>query len=52
MSDPGLVILPTHRLVSGFPDLDADQLASILGDAFPGRDGRHGRTRARATPGS
>src|SRR5204863_5387089 len=26
MSDPGLVILPTHRLVSGLPDLTAEQL--------------------------
>jgi uncharacterized protein (DUF1015 family) len=30
MSDPGLIILPTHRLVSGIPDLRADRLASIL----------------------
>src|ERR1700731_600110 len=26
MSDPGLVILPTHRLVSGIPDVAADRL--------------------------
>ena len=34
MSDPGLLILPTHRIVSGFPNLDADRLASILGTHF------------------
>jgi uncharacterized protein (DUF1015 family) len=30
MSDPGLVILPTHRLVSGLPNLTADRLRPIL----------------------
>jgi uncharacterized protein (DUF1015 family) len=34
MSDPGLLILPTHRLVSGLPDLSADRLAEILGPHF------------------
>ena len=34
MSDPGLLILPTHRIVSGFPALDADRLASILAKHF------------------
>jgi uncharacterized protein (DUF1015 family) len=34
MSDPGLIILPTHRLVSGFPAMDADKLASILSKHF------------------
>ncbi len=34
MSDPGLLILPTHRIVSGFPALDADRLASILESHF------------------
>ena len=34
MSDPGLLILPTHRIVSGFPALDAERLASILGSYF------------------
>jgi uncharacterized protein (DUF1015 family) len=34
MSDPGLVILPTHRLVSGLPNVTADQLKAALGDAF------------------
>jgi uncharacterized protein (DUF1015 family) len=34
MSDPGLVILPTHRLISGLPELTAEQLAGILGRHF------------------
>src|SRR5579884_2971934 len=35
MSDPGLVILPTHRLVSGLPnDLTADRLRAALGEHF------------------
>jgi uncharacterized protein (DUF1015 family) len=34
MSDPGLVILPTHRLVSGLPGVTAAQVAAILGDQF------------------
>ena len=34
MSDPGLVILPTHRLVSGLPPLTREQLEAALGSAF------------------
>src|SRR5262249_54785220 len=34
MSDPGLLILPTHRLVSGLPDLTADGLRQRLGSDF------------------
>jgi uncharacterized protein (DUF1015 family) len=34
MSDPGLVILPTHRLVSGVPDLTAERLRGALGEHF------------------
>jgi len=34
MHDPGLVILPTHRLVSGIGDLRAEQLRGVLGSAF------------------
>jgi uncharacterized protein (DUF1015 family) len=34
MSDPGLVILPTHRLVSGLPPLRADQLRGLLAEHF------------------
>jgi uncharacterized protein (DUF1015 family) len=34
MSDPGLLILPTHRLVSGFAGLKADVLAERLAPEF------------------
>ncbi len=34
MSDPGLIILPTHRLISGLPELRAEKLAEILGGSF------------------
>jgi uncharacterized protein (DUF1015 family) len=34
MTDPGLVILPTHRLVSGIPELTADRLRALLGVHF------------------
>ena len=34
ISDPGLIILPTHRLVSGLPGLSADRLRTLLGSAF------------------
>jgi uncharacterized protein (DUF1015 family) len=34
MSDPGLIILPTHRLVSGIPSLTSTQLRSALEPAF------------------
>jgi uncharacterized protein (DUF1015 family) len=34
MSDPGLVILPTHRLVTGFPNVTADRLRAVLEKDF------------------
>jgi uncharacterized protein (DUF1015 family) len=34
MSDPGLLILPTHRLVSGVGELRADDLRTILAPHF------------------
>jgi len=34
MSDPGLAILPTHRLVSGLPNLTADQIEAALKSNF------------------
>ena len=43
MSDPGLVILPTHRLVSGLPPMTAEKLREAARRLFHGRDGRHGR---------
>lgn len=34
MSDPGLVILPTHRLVSGLPHLSSGDFEGVLADHF------------------
>jgi uncharacterized protein (DUF1015 family) len=34
MSDPGLLILPTHRLVSGFPGLTMPELQQLLAPQF------------------
>jgi uncharacterized protein (DUF1015 family) len=34
MSDPGLMILPTHRLVSGLPEVNADRLRDLLAPHF------------------
>jgi uncharacterized protein (DUF1015 family) len=34
MSDPGLIIQPTHRLVRGFPGLTMEQLTTALGADF------------------
>jgi len=37
MSDPGLLVLPTHRLFRGLPAMTSDALRSKLGDAFTTR---------------
>jgi uncharacterized protein (DUF1015 family) len=34
LSDPGLIILPTHRLVSGFRGLTAEELTTLLASEF------------------
>lgn len=34
MSDPGLLILPTHRLVAGIPDLSGEKLRGLLEPCF------------------
>jgi hypothetical protein len=34
MSDPGLLNLPTHRLVTGLPGFTAERLRALLGDHF------------------
>jgi uncharacterized protein (DUF1015 family) len=34
MNDPGLLVLPTHRLLRGLPPMNSDQLIARLGDAF------------------
>lgn len=48
MSDPGLLILPTHRLVSGFPGLTFEALAERLAPEFDVTDVGHGEAGARA----
>ncbi|MBL9122021.1 MAG: DUF1015 domain-containing protein [Planctomycetaceae bacterium] len=37
MSDPGMVVLPTHRLFRGLPKLSSGELIKSLGDAFTTR---------------
>ncbi|HYV39206.1 MAG TPA: DUF1015 domain-containing protein [Gemmataceae bacterium] len=49
MSDPGLLILPTHRLVSGLPWLTAEQLRPILEPHFDLTQIGHGNDAARET---
>jgi uncharacterized protein (DUF1015 family) len=34
MSDPGMIVLPTHRLFRGLPELTSAQLIERLGDCF------------------
>lgn len=34
MSDPGMIVLPTHRLFRGLPDLTCEQLTEALGECF------------------
>ncbi len=48
MQDPGLVILPTHRLVSGLPGLTADRLGTALAGEFEVETVGHGEAGARA----
>ncbi len=47
MSDPGLLVLPTHRLFRGPDGLDAKQLAAKLAGAFELRDAGTGAGTAR-----
>ena len=49
MHDPGLVILPTHRLVSGLGDLTSQQVREILGAHFEMETVGTGEPGARAT---
>jgi uncharacterized protein (DUF1015 family) len=37
MDDPGLLVLPTHRMFRGLPAMTADELKAKLGDAFSTR---------------
>ena len=48
MSDPGLLILPTHRLISGFGPIDSEALASRLANQFEIRSFGAGEEAARA----
>ena len=48
MDDPGLAILPTHRLVTGVDGLDAQTLSGLLGDHFEVSEMGGGREAARA----
>ena len=34
MSDPGMIVLPTHRLLQGAPKFTSDQIVEKLGDKF------------------
>ncbi|MCA9152211.1 MAG: DUF1015 domain-containing protein [Planctomycetales bacterium] len=34
MSDPGMIVLPTHRLFRGLPPVSSDELIAKLGDCF------------------
>jgi len=42
MEDPGLLILPTHRLFRGLPEMTADELTAKLGDCFTTRPAGQG----------
>ncbi len=37
MDDPGMIVLPTHRLFNGAPELTSDELIEKLGDCFETR---------------
>jgi hypothetical protein len=47
MSDPGMIVLPTHRLFRGLPPMTAGQLRERLGDAFRCEAAGEGAERAR-----
>ncbi len=46
MDDPGLIVLPTHRLLPGVPELSAQELARGLGEFFVTRDAGEGAAAA------
>jgi uncharacterized protein (DUF1015 family) len=47
MDDPGLIVLPTHRLFRGLPAMDSGELAAKLGEAFTCRVAGEGTDLAR-----
>jgi uncharacterized protein (DUF1015 family) len=48
MDDPGLIVLPTHRLFRGLPAMTADELAVRLGGCFTTRPAGEGPQQATA----
>lgn len=46
MSDPGMIVLPTHRLFRGASEVTADELAEKLGDNFSIRPAGEGASKA------
>ncbi len=48
MSDPGMLVLPTHRLFRGLPSITAGQLRERLGDSFAVEAAGSGPDRARS----
>ena len=48
MSDPGMLILATHRLFRGLPSITSTELRGQLGDSFACEDAGRGPDRARA----
>jgi uncharacterized protein (DUF1015 family) len=47
MEDPGLIVLPTHRLFRGLPAMNSRELAARLGDCFTTRPAGQGPEAAR-----
>jgi len=46
MEDPGLIVLPTHRLFCGLPPINSGELAARLGNCFTSRVAGEGPERA------
>ena len=46
MNDPGMIVLPTHRLFRGLPALDHQELVTRLGDCFTTEVAESGATAA------
>jgi len=46
MNDPGMIVLPTHRLFRGLPAMTASELIAKLGDAFTCNDAGEGPAQA------
>ena len=48
MSDPGMLVLPTHRLFRGLPSMSSGQLRERLGESFAVEPAGSGPSRARS----